>query len=83
MVLETVGLIGGFITAVALTPQIIKTLKTKSVEDISVMWTLIFMAGLLLWVVYGFMNGILPLMIFSSVEFLMAATLFVLKMIYR
>jgi MtN3 and saliva related transmembrane protein len=83
MPFEIIGLVGGFITAIALTPQLIKTWKTKSAQDISIIWTLIFMVGLLLWVVYGFINAILPLMIFSTVEFLMATTLFIFKIIYK
>lgn len=34
---EIVGYIGGFLIAVALTPQLIKTYKSKSTRDISFM----------------------------------------------
>ncbi len=81
--LEVVGFIAGFLVAVALAPQLIKTWKTKSAKDISVAWTLILMTGLFLWIVYAVVNTIIPLAIFASVEFLMATTLFIFKLIYK
>ena len=81
--LEAVGFLAGFIVAFALSPQLIKTLKTKSAKDISLLWTMILMSGLLLWIVYGLANKILPIVIFATVEFLMATTLFALKLKYK
>lgn len=81
--IEIVGYIAGFLVSVALSPQIIKTWRTKSVKDISVVWTIILMSGLSLWVVYAIVNKILPLAIFGIIELLLAFTLFVFKMIYK
>lgn len=81
--LEFVGYIAGFLIAVSLTPQLVKTWKTKSTKDISIAWTLIYMSGLLLWIVYAAYNKIAPLMIFASIEFLMAFSLFAMKLKYK
>jgi MtN3 and saliva related transmembrane protein len=81
--LEIVGFLAGLLVAVALAPQLIKSWKTKSVKDISIVWTLIFMAGLLLWVVYAVVNVIVPLAIFAFIEFSMTTTLFIFKLVYR
>jgi len=82
MVLEIVGYLAGFIVAIALLPQVFKVWKTKSTKDISITWNLILMAGLLLWAVYGIANVIPPLAIFASIEFLIASSLFILKLRY-
>jgi len=82
MVLEIVGYLAGLIVALALSPQLIKAWRTKSTKDISIAWNLILMTGLFLWVIYGIANTILPVAIFASVEFLMAASLLVLKLRY-
>ena len=82
MALEIVGYLAGFIVAIALLPQVIKAWRTKSTKDISILWNLIFITGLILWVVYGIVNKILPLAIFASVEATMAASLLVLKLKY-
>lgn len=81
--LEIVGFLAGLLAAISLSPQLIKSFRTKSTKDISILWTIILMLGLFLWVVYAVANKILPLAIFASVEFLMATTLFVLKLIYK
>lgn len=42
-------------------PQLIKVVKEKKVEDLSVMMLLLLIAGLTLWVVYGFIRKDPPL----------------------
>ena len=81
--LEIIGYLAGFLIAIALSPQLIKTWKTKSTKDISIIWTLMLMTGLLLWVVYAAVNKILPLLIFAAIEFLMTFSLFIMKLIYK
>ncbi len=81
--LEIVGYLAGFLIAIALSPQLIKIWRTKSTKDISILWTLIVMFGLLLWIVYAISNKILPLLIFASIDFLMMLSLFVMKLIYK
>lgn len=81
--LEIVGYLAGSLVAFALFPQLIRTWKTKSTKDISVLWTLILMAGLSLWATYAVVNKIAPLAIFATIEFSMATTLFIFKLIYK
>ena len=81
--LDIIGYAAGFLVAVSLTPQLIKTWRTKSTKDISLLWTLILMIGLLLWIVYAVVNKIIPILIFASIEFLMVSSLFLFKIIYK
>lgn len=81
--IEFIGFIAGFLVSVALSPQLIKTWKTKSTKDISIFWSITLMTGLLLWVVYAGVNNILPLFIFGLIELSLALTLFVFKLIYK
>ena len=80
--IELIGYLAGIIVAISLIPQVIKSWKTKSTKDISVMWTLIYLTGLILWVIYGI--GILsfPIIIFVSIEALLAISLLILKIKY-
>ena len=80
---EIIGHLAGFLVAVALTPQIIKVWRTKSTKDISIIWTLILMTGLLLWVTYAIINSITPLALFGTIEFLLSFTLFLFKLKYK
>jgi MtN3 and saliva related transmembrane protein len=79
---ELVGHTGGFLIAVSLTPQLIKTYKTKKAEDISLLWTAILLAGLLLYIVYAIKRRVVPLIVFGTVEALMATTLIGFKIRY-
>ena len=80
--IELVGYFAGIMVAISLIPQVIKSWKTKSTKDISVMWTLIYLTGLILWIVYGI--GILsfPIIIFVTIEALLAISLLILKIKY-
>ena len=59
--MEWIGIAAGVLTAASMLPQLIKVIKEKHVEDLSVMMLLILIAGLSLWVVYGFMRKDAPL----------------------
>ena len=52
-VIQIVGLIAGLCTAVSLLPQIVKIVKEKKAQDISVAYLLVLLLGLVLWIVYG------------------------------
>ncbi|MEK6983614.1 MAG: PQ-loop domain-containing transporter [Nanoarchaeota archaeon] len=81
--LEIIGYLAGFLAAIALSPQLIKTWKTKSTKDISIIWTISYMTGLTLWIVYGALKNVIPLTVFASIELLMAFSLFGMKLAYK
>lgn len=59
----TVGLVAGTLTSIAAIPQVIKTLKTRHVRDISVWQPLLLALGVALWMVYGILIGDFPLIV--------------------
>ncbi len=59
--MEWIGIAAGVLTAASMLPQLIKVIKEKHVEDLSVVMLLVLIAGLCLWVVYGFMRKDPPL----------------------
>ncbi|HAV03047.1 MAG TPA: hypothetical protein DCW95_07675 [Chryseobacterium sp.] len=60
---EILGLIAGALTSVAMLPQLIKVLKEKDVQDISLLMILVLITGLSLWVWYGFLQDELPIIL--------------------
>jgi MtN3 and saliva related transmembrane protein len=57
MILETaVGLTASIITTSALVPQLVKIIKEKKAENVSMMWIVILFAGLACWSFYGFLK---------------------------
>lgn len=59
----TVGLVAGTLTSIAAIPQVIKTLKTRHVRDISIWQPLLLAFGVALWMVYGILIGDFPLIV--------------------
>ena len=57
----TIGLVAGTLTSIAAIPQVIKTLKTRHVRDISIWQPLLLAFGVALWMVYGILINDLPL----------------------
>ncbi|MGI8669194.1 MAG: SemiSWEET transporter [Aridibacter sp.] len=65
------GLFAGFCTTVAVTPQLIKTWKTKSVDDISLKMFSVLTLGLLLWTIYGFIKSDFPIILSNGISFIL------------
>jgi len=80
---ELIGLIAGCLVSVSFLPQLIKSWKTKSLNDITYSTTLINVGGQILWITYGIRMQAVSLIIMSSVTLIMTLSLFVLKFRYR
>ncbi len=74
---KLLGLFAGFCTTIAVTPQLYKTWKTKSVDDISIKMFTVLTLGLILWTVYGVIKSDFPIIITNGIS-----TTFNLIMIY-
>jgi len=70
------------LTAVQLGPQLYQSLKTKKVRDLSLGFTLIVMAGSLIWLIYGVHIADWAVIIANSLNFLGSLVLFCLKINY-
>jgi MtN3 and saliva related transmembrane protein len=79
---ELIGFLAGALIAIALIPQVIKSWKTKSTKDISIFWNSLYVAGLVLWIVYGSIIMSVPMIVSACVEISLAISLLVLKLKY-
>jgi len=66
--IEFIGYLAMITVAISLTPQVIKSWKTKSTKDISTTWTTLYVIGLSLWLIYGIGIWSLPLVFASIIE---------------
>jgi MtN3 and saliva related transmembrane protein len=66
-----VGFMAGFVTTAANPPQVWKTYRTKSGEGLSFGMLLGLAIGVGLWIVYGIMNRLLPLIVTNAVVVLL------------
>lgn len=74
------GFLAGALTTISFLPQVIKSLRTRRLEDFNLLFLLLMIAGLVLWTVYGFMLGQLPLIVANGVTIALNLTLLWLKL---
>ena len=78
-----VGIIAGIFTALSLMPQLIKIIKTKKAEQISLLMLATLMCGIGLWVYYGILRKDYPIIITNSFSFLLNVIIIVLRKRYK
>jgi len=78
----TIGLVAGTLTSLASIPQVVKTLKTRHVRDISVWQPLLLAFGVALWMIYGILINDLPLILANITPLICNAVLTGMKIRY-
>ncbi len=53
MNIQLVGIVASILSAVSMAPQLVKILKEKDAENISILTLCVLLAGLSLWIWYG------------------------------
>ncbi len=80
---QIIGLTAGVLTASSLFPQLIKTIKEKKAEDISLVMLLILLSGICLWIVYGIKRDDFPIIATNSFSLLLNIIMIVLRIKYK
>ena len=81
--LTWLGLLAAFCTTIAFVPQAVKTWRTRSAADISLWMFAVMIAGVVLWLIYGWSVGDIPLIVANVVTLLLTSTILYFKIIYR
>ena len=64
---EILGLAAGFFITVSFVPQILRVVKLRSAREISVLFTLTQLLGLAIWLSYGIILGLLPVILTNTI----------------
>jgi len=78
-----VGYIAGILTTIAFVPQVARAWKLKETRDLSLAMLILFGAGVLLWILYGFWAGSFPVIAANMATFALILVLLWLKMRYK
>ena len=76
------GYIGGGMVAFSFLPQLLRVIKLKTANEISIVFTSTMFAGCLIWTAYAFYMHQLPMMIFSVINTSQTGLLVTLKYVY-
>jgi MtN3 and saliva related transmembrane protein len=79
---QAIGLAAGILTASSLIPQVIKTLKQKKADEVSIKMLLVLQAGIILWIVYGFKRDDMPIIVTNIFSLLVNITMVILRVKY-
>jgi len=80
--ISVTGLIAGICTTLSLLPQVIKTIRTKETNDLSLYMFLFLAAGLVLWIIYGILINALPIILANLLSLILAIIILFFKIRY-
>ena len=70
---EFLGYLAGICTAITFLPQSLETLKTKNVKGLSATTYIIYVIGMISWILYGAYLHSFQMILFNSISFIFAA----------
>ena len=77
------GLLAATLTTVSFLPQVIKTWKAKSAEDLSIGTFSLLCTGVFCWLVYGLLIDDLPVILANAVTLVLVVAVLVQAIIYK
>lgn len=80
---EIIGLTAGVCTGISLLPQLIKIVRHKKAEDISLFYLVILFIGLGLWIWYGILREDVPIMVTNGFSLVINGMMILLGVRYK
>lgn len=80
---DGVGYLAGICTTAAFVPQVLKTLRSRSVRDISLGMYALMAVGISLWLVHGVQVGSAPVVAANAVTLVLVGVMLVMKLRYK
>lgn len=74
-----IGTIAATLTTISFLPQAIQVIKTKNTEGISLIMYSLFVLGVFLWAVYGFISNDKPIIVSNVITFSLASIILAYK----
>tara|TARA_Y100001978_G_C23289231_1_gene243984 strand:- start:199 stop:465 length:267 start_codon:yes stop_codon:yes gene_type:complete len=73
------GYFAAALTTIAFLPQLIKTLKTKKADDVSLITLVMFLTGVLSWIIYGYKISSTPILMANIITFILNLLILIFK----
>ena len=82
MNIEIFGYIAAVLTTAAFLPQLIKTLKTKKADDVSLVTLIMFIVGVLCWIIYGYKISSIPILLANLITLILNLLILISKIYF-
>jgi MtN3 and saliva related transmembrane protein len=79
---EYIGYIAGFLTTFAMLPQVLRVYRLKSAREISILFNTSILLGVILWLTYGAVLGLVPLIVWNAIGVGLVGLLLLAKLKY-
>ena len=83
MNVDIFGYFAALLTTAAFLPQLIKTLKTKKADDVSLTTLVMFIIGVLFWIIYGHKISSLPILIANLITLTLNLSILISKIYFQ
>ena len=80
--IDWLGYAAAALTTLSFVPQVWHTVRTRDVSGISLGMYCAFTAGIVLWLVYGALAGLWPLIVANSVTLVLALSILTMKILH-
>jgi MtN3 and saliva related transmembrane protein len=77
---DLLGLAAGALTTISFIPQVLKTWRSRSTEDISLAMFSVFSVGVVLWLAYGVSIHSWPIIIANVITLCLSLTILYFKL---
>ena len=72
LTIEIIGMFAAILTTLAFVPQVLKVIKLKKTEDLSLSTYIIFTVGVGLWLVYGFLKNSISMILGNGITLILS-----------
>ncbi len=80
---ESLGFVAGALVTCSLIPQLVRVFKLRSAYEISLLFTTLLLAGIIIWLAYGISLGLTPVILWNAIGAVLVAVLLYAKLKYR
>jgi len=82
MNIDIFGFFAAILTTSAFLPQLIKTLKTKKADDVSLTTLIMFIIGVFSWIIYGYKISSTPILIANLITLILNLLILISKIYF-
>lgn len=77
---ELIGFVGGLLTTMGMVPQVWRLFKLRSAREISLTFSLLFIIGIIFWMSYGILQGLLSVIIWNGISLVLGCGMLYAKL---
>ncbi|NEQ20747.1 MAG: hypothetical protein F6K28_16240 [Microcoleus sp. SIO2G3] len=81
--IDILGYVAATLTTIAFLPQVFKTWRSRSAQDVSLVMMITFSIGVFLWLMYGLALQAMPIITANATTLILALLIVILKIRYR